>query len=135
MPAFGDNSLMQLDTCDERLQALALEAIEHFDFSVLEGERGELRQNEMVDANPPLSHLRWPNSKHNCPESGQKSRAFDLAPWPLDWKDEERFILLAGFLLGLAARMGIPIRWLPDPDRVFKITGFRDLGHFELVED
>jgi hypothetical protein len=133
MPHFSNHSLTQLDTCDTRLIELAFEAIEHVDFRVMEGERGEARQNEMADAG--ASHLRWPHSSHNCPEPGQRSRAFDFAPWPLDWKDEERFIHVAGFMRGLAARMGIPILWLPDPDGVFRLTGFRDLGHIQLRED
>lgn len=122
-----------LRTCDSRLQDLAWVGIRYFDFSVLEGERGEERQN-LLFANG-LSLLRWPDSCHNCP-NGEKSRAFDLAPYPIDWSDEKRFYALGGFLMGLAERMRIPLRWGGDWDGDWTFTDqyFHDLGHFEIME-
>jgi peptidoglycan L-alanyl-D-glutamate endopeptidase CwlK len=135
MPSFSNHSLIQIDTLDERLQALCFEVIEYLDFRVIEGARDEARQNEMADADPPLSHLRWPHGKHNCPDPGQKARAFDGAPWPIDWKDTARFIAFGSFVRGVAVRMGIPIIWGGDwdGDWSFKDQRFHDLGHIELI--
>jgi peptidoglycan L-alanyl-D-glutamate endopeptidase CwlK len=125
--------LRELRTCDPRLQDLAWIAIRFFDFTVLEGARDEARQ-ELYFANG-LTQLHWPDSRHNCPD-GEKSRAFDLAPWPIDWRDENRFYALGGYLRGLAERMRIPLRWGGDWDGDWTFTDqhFHDLGHFELME-
>lgn len=135
MPNFGNKSLVQLDTLDERLQALLWEAIEYIDFTVIQGARSkELQTRYYRDGK---SRVQWPNSKHNCPEPGQVSRAADLAPYPIDWDDTRRFYALGGFLRGLAIKMDIPIRcgfdW--DGDWSFSDQRFDDLGHVELLED
>ena len=133
MPHFGTSSLTALDSCDERLQALFFEVVEHFDCSILEGERGEVQQNKMANADPPRSHLYWPSSKHNC----NPSLALDAAPYPIEWEDTARFYAFGGFVLGVAARMGIPIRWGGDwdGDWLFADQRFHDLGHFEIMGD
>jgi len=63
MAHFGTRSLIELDTCDERLQALFFEVIEYFDCSILEGARSKDRQDEMLAQGK--SKLPWPLSKHN----------------------------------------------------------------------
>ena len=49
MPKFGSRSKSRLKTCDTRLQDLFNEVIKHVDCSVLEGHRGEERQNKFYD--------------------------------------------------------------------------------------
>ena len=61
------------------------------------------------------------SSDHNC----YPSRAVDVAPWPLDWDDEKRFIEFSHYVRGFAANMKIPILWGGDWD-------FQDLAHWYL---
>ena len=62
------------------------------------------------------------------------SRAVDVAPYPIDWSDRERFTYFAGFVKGIASQMGIDIIWGGDwdNDTDLKDNGFDDLVHFEL---
>ena len=64
------------------------------------------------------------------------SRAVDIAPWPIDWSDMERFRFLGGVVLGVAGCRGLRIRWGGDwdGDGSFKDQNFNDLPHFELLE-
>jgi peptidoglycan L-alanyl-D-glutamate endopeptidase CwlK len=119
---FGATSLMRLSTCDEKLKEILFEAIKHFDFTVLEGHRGEAAQNLAVQQG--RSQTPWPTSKHNS----MPSKAVDIAPYPIDWKNIERFKELGALIKKVAAEKKIKIRWGGD----FK--SFKDYPHFELVE-
>jgi len=125
---------VQIDTVDERLQALLWEAIEYIDFKVIQGERSKALQD--LYHREGRSRKPWPFSRHNCP-NGEQSRAVDIAPWPIDWEEANRFYALGGFLRGLAAKMGVPLRcgfdW--DGDWCFRDQTFHDLGHFEILEE
>ena len=129
MPKFGSRSLVALATVEPRLVAVLDEVIKHFDFSVLEGHRGEVQQNAAFDRG--ASKLKWPDGCHNS----IPSRAVDLAPWPIDWKDIQAFIYLAGFVVGIGASMGVEIRsgadW--DGDREMDDERWRDFGHLEII--
>jgi hypothetical protein len=100
-----------------------------FPCKVTEGFRDEARQKMLFDKG--LSHLTFPNSRHNK----QPSEAVDAYPIPIDWKDRERFVLFAGFVLGVAATKGIKLKWGGDWDMDFQVkdNNFDDLGHFELI--
>jgi peptidoglycan L-alanyl-D-glutamate endopeptidase CwlK len=128
MPSFSNASLREIATLDSRLQELLKEAIKHFDFKVLEGFRSKERQNQLFEEKK--TKVLFPNSRHNI----YPSRAVDIAPWPIDWNDSERFVYLAGFLMGLAATRSLDLRWGGDwdGDTEVKDETFRDLGHFEL---
>lgn len=134
MATFGTASLAQLATCEDRLQRVMHAAIEHMDFTVLEGHRGQAAQDAAVAAGN--SKTPWPTSKHNA----TPSRAVDVAPYPVDWSDREaarqRFALLAGFVLACAATLGIRLRWGGDwnGNQDTRDESFRDLPHFELVD-
>lgn len=45
--------------------------------------------------------------KNGGTHSTVPSRAVDIAPYPVDWADKERFVLLAGFVLGVARANGL----------------------------
>ena len=117
-----------LDTLHPDLRLVIETAMRYADFTVLEGHRDEARQNLMKREGK--SQLAWPHSKHN----GVPSHAVDVAPWPIDWSDNERFVLLAGIVMGCAAALDVPLRWGGDWDRDGRMRDerFRDLGHFEL---
>jgi peptidoglycan L-alanyl-D-glutamate endopeptidase CwlK len=133
MPVFSKSSLSQLDTCDPRIQDVMKKVITVFDFTVLEGFRGEEAQNRAYARG--FSQVRWPQGKHNS----TPSKAVDLAPYPIDWSNSEaarqRFVYLAGWVMATAASMGIKLRYGGDwdGDRDTRDEKFRDLGHFELI--
>ena len=99
------------------------------DFTICCGHRNEADQDEAFHMG--LSKKHWPESKHNR----EPSEAIDIAPWPIDWKDENAFYHLAGIVRAEAKRLGLPIRWGGDWDGDFDLQDqtFMDLGHFELL--
>lgn len=129
MPSFGAKSLAKLDTCDRRLQEICSLVIDNYDFTILEGHRSNERQDELFRQGK--SKLQAGESKHNA----SPSLAVDLAPYPIDWDNTERFYLLAGFMFQGAAELDIRLRWGGDWSRDWIHTdqSFHDLPHFEVV--
>ena len=129
MARFSKHSLKHLRTLHSDLQEVLYEAIKYFDFKVLEGKRGRQRQNDLYESGK--SHLTYPKSKHNK----EPSEAVDIAPYPIDWNDRERFTLLAGFVLGIGKVKGIELIWGGDWDRDYTVSDnkFDDLPHIELL--
>ena len=130
MPRFGSRSKKRLATCDDRLQGLFKEVVKHFDCSVIQGHRGKADQNNAFDEG--RSKLRYPDGNHNA----VPSKAVDVAPYPIDWSDRDRFHYFSGFVLGIASQMGLKIRWGGDWDRDTQVKDnkFDDLPHFEIRE-
>ena len=130
MPKFSKKSLSKLETCDKRLQDLFLRVVKKFDCTILEGHRSKDRQNKLFDEGK--SKLKYPKGKHNS----LPSKAVDVAPYPIDWNDRERFTYFAGYVLGIAYQMGLKIRWGGDWDMDTKVkdNNFDDLPHFEIKE-
>ena len=130
MPRFGSRSINRLKTCDQKLQELFYEVVKHFDCSILEGHRGEEGQNKAYADGK--SKVKYPNGKHNK----FPSVAVDVAPYPIDWSDRDRFHYFSGFVLGVAKQMGMNIRWGGDwnQDTKTKDNKFDDLVHFEIKE-
>ena len=130
MPRFGKRSISRLKTCDQKLQELFYEVVKHFDCSIIEGHRGEERQNKAYADGK--SKVKYPNGKHNQ----NPSIAVDVAPYPIDWSDRDRFHYFGGFVLGVAKEMGMNIRWGGDwnQDTETKDNKFDDLVHFEIKE-
>ena len=128
MPRFGKRSIGRLQTCDQKLQELFYEVVKHFDCSIIEGHRGEERQNKAFADGK--SKVKYPNGKHNQ----IPSIAVDVAPYPIDWSDRDRFHYFGGFVLGVAKEMGMNIRWGGDwnQDTHTKDNKFDDLVHFEI---
>ncbi len=131
MPHFSNTSLKRLQSCDERLQRLFQSVVQRFDCTVLEGHRTRDRQDAAFARG--ASTLQWPASKHNA----LPSLAVDVAPWPIDWDDRDRFHLFGGVVLGTAQAMGLDIRWGGDwdGDTATQDNVFDDLVHFELREE
>ena len=128
MAKFGTRSKQRLSTCDNRLQEIFNEVIKHVDCAVLEGHRSEERQNKLLKEGK--TKVAYPKGRHNS----FPSLAVDVAPYPIDWKDRERFHLFAGFVLGVASGMGITLRWGGDWNMNFEVDDnkFDDFPHFEL---
>ncbi len=128
---FSRRSLKELSTCHPELQRLFKEVIKEFDCSVLGGYRSDEEQEEFFRKG--YSKLRGGQSKHNH----HPSLAIDVAPYPIDWKNIERFIYFAGYVKGMSRQMGIKIRWGGDwdSDNFMKDQSFNDLPHFELIKN
>lgn len=126
----------RLATCDPRLRVVIRAAVAQslMDMTVTEGHRPEALQNQYFDEGK--SRVRYPNGKHNA----QPSKAVDVAPYvngALSY-DQRHCCFLAGVILGIAASLGIKLRWGGNWDRDGEpVTDqdFQDLVHYELVEE
>jgi peptidoglycan L-alanyl-D-glutamate endopeptidase CwlK len=127
MPRFGTESNNKLVTCHPMLQRLFSEVVKYFDCTILEGHRSLKRQKELIAQ----GKSKTMNSKH-CTVP---SLAADVAPYPIDWNDLQRFYFFAGVVKGIATQLGITIRWGGDwdSDTEVKDNTFNDLVHFELI--
>lgn len=132
MPHFSGRSQAHLMQCHHKLQQVFNEVIKHFDCTVTCGHRGETEQNLLYFSTPQRTKVRWPNSRHNK----VPSIAVDVTPYPVDYNDRERQTLFAGFVLGIAAGMGIDLVWGGDWDDDTEVDDnkFDDFPHFQLEE-
>ncbi len=110
------------------MQSLFNEVVKHFDCRVIGGHRGEELQQRYFALKK--TKVQFPNSKHNP----MPSLAVDVIPYPVNWKDKERFYYFAGFVKGVASQMGLKIRWGGDWDSDTDLHDqtFMDLPHFEM---
>jgi peptidoglycan L-alanyl-D-glutamate endopeptidase CwlK len=130
MPRFGKRSRERLKGVDAELLNVLNEVVKYFDITVIEGLRSQERQNELVAQGKSKTKF----GKH------VQGRAVDIAPYPIDWDARDDFHYLGGFVLGIAAKMGVDIRWGGDWNASSKFQGkrttkdnsFDDLVHFEL---
>ena len=133
MPRFGKRSKERLKGVDAKLQNVLNEVVKYFDITIIEGLRSQERQNELVAQGKSKTKF----GKH------VDGKAVDLAPYPIDWKARDDFHYLGGFVLGMAASMGIKIRWGGDwnasslfkGQRTTKDNNFDDLVHFEILDE
>ena len=128
MPKFGKKSTKRLLTCHKDLIRVFNEVINHIDCSVLEGHRGQERQDRLFDEGK--TQVKYPHGRHNA----IISNAIDVTPYPVDWEDRERQTLFAGFVLGIAKSMDINLRWGGDWDGDWQVQDnkFDDFPHFEI---
>jgi peptidoglycan L-alanyl-D-glutamate endopeptidase CwlK len=130
MPKLGKRSKSRLEGVDHRLIMVLEEVVKFFDITVIEGKRSQDRQDELVRQGKSKTKF----GKH------VKGLAVDIAPYPIDWNARDDFHYLGGFVLGVAAKMGINIRWggdwssssLAQEARTTKDNNFDDLVHFEI---
>ncbi len=130
MPVFSKTSLERLSTCHPDLVRLFQEVIRIQDCTILCGHRTEAAQNAALQGG--RSKTPWPRSKHNT----VPSLAVDAAPFPVDWSSRRRFDHFAGVVRGVAAQLGIRVRWGGDWNGNFDPDDqtFHDLPHFELEQ-
>ena len=136
MPSFSDKSASRLATCHPDLRAVLEEVIKYRDCTIIEGVRTVEQQTEYVRT----GKSRTMASKHLVQPDGW-SHAVDVAPWPIDWEDHNRFSFFAGYVAAVADAMlvagtiGHRIRWGGDWDSDGNIRehSFSDKPHFELV--
>lgn len=127
---FSKKSLEKLSTAHPDLQKIYHELIKVMDVTILEGLRSKERQEELVRT----GFSKTLNSKHLKQPDGY-SHAVDAVPFPIDWKDTERFAYMCGMIRGIAQQLNIKVRvgcdW--DSDGVIKDHSFLDYPHTELL--
>lgn len=139
MPTFGTHSEQMLADAHPDLVRVFRAVIQHADCTVLNSIRTieEQRRNVAKGLSKTMA------SKH-LPGPDGKAHAVDVAPYPQHWTDtrdanmtrwEVEQVYFAGFVMGIAALMDVPLRWGGDwnQDRLDVGAGFRDLDHFELT--
>ena len=124
MPRFGRRSKERLKGVDARLVNVANELIKLMDVTVIEGLRSQERQNELVAQGKSKTKF----GKHVA------GKALDLAPYPIDWDDRERFHYMGGLIRGIGHSLGVDVRWGGDWDSDGEIAdnNFDDLVHVEI---
>jgi len=129
MAYFGRTSTARLATAHPDMQRLFQKVVGSYDCTIICAFRNEEAQETAYRTG--MSGVRWPKSKHNQ----TVSRAVDVAPWPLDWQDMDRFYHFGGYVKAVAQGMDLRIRWGGDwdGDLDFKDQNFHDLPHFELL--
>lgn len=136
MYAWGPVSKANYQTLHRKLQTIADRVLEYRDATITEGHRNADRQNHLF--NTGKSKVRWPDSKHNA----YPSRGMDLLPYPFKpewWSVKEHWdfwVQWGSFVVGVAAGLGIRLRWGFDWDQDFDLKDqtFYDGPHFELDE-
>lgn len=129
MPSFGAKSLKKLNTCHPDIIKVMNEAIKHMDFTVLYGTRTVAEQQALYAQGRTKPGAIVTNkdgvnkkSKHNY----LPSLAIDIAPWPIDWNDIERFKELSEVVKKAAKDMGVAIQWGGDWETL------KDWPHWEI---
>jgi len=130
---WGRKSKRVLKELDPRLQTLMTRVRDEVaDISLISGHRDCDEQNTLFEVG--ASTLRWPDSKHN--KRPALAVDFQPAPYPVNEKLWGALGYAAGRAFGIAAEMGIKIRWGGDWDGDGDVTDqkFDDLFHIELVD-
>lgn len=132
MARYGRRSRDNLDGVHPLLVDWAMELVTIMDNSVIDGVRSLTEQAMYVS----MGVSKTMESLHLIQSDGY-AHAVDLAPYPVDLKDHRRFQILGGAGIALAHKMNLPItwggRWNPDDDQ-FKLPGFNDMGHFQIMQ-
>jgi len=125
MPHFGKKSRERLKGVDSSLVNVLDEAVKLMDITVIEGLRSQARQDRLLASG--ATKVKY--SKH------LEGKAVDVAPYPIDWSDRDRFHYMGGMIRGIGQQMGINIRFGADwdSDGETKDNNFDDLVHIELV--
>ncbi len=131
---YGTASMQKLEECDDRLQQVFRRVAEYWNTTILEGHRSVERQQALFNSTPQRSKLDGINKKSN--HNYFPSKAIDAAPYPIQWRDVERFKAFAGSVVFIGQHMGYKIRWGGDWDRDYDQhdQDFNDLVHFEVLD-
>lgn len=128
---WSKESRSRRDECHPDLQRLADEVLRHWDCAITCGHRGQAEQEKAFRTGN--SRSRWPDGKHNK----IPSLAIDMVPLvhgEQNWSTKVCRVF-GGFVMGVAASLGISIRYGGDwdGDRDPNDQTLNDLVHFELL--
>ena len=126
MYKFGKRSRERLKGVDARLVNVLNELIKIMDVTVIEGLRSAERQQELLKKG--ATKVKY--SKH------MEGKAVDIAPYPIDWDDRDRFHYMGGMIRGIAKQLNVNVRWGGDwdSDGEVKDNNFDDLVHIEIKD-
>ena len=124
MPRYGKVSRKRLKGVNTKLVNVLNELIKIMDVTIIEGLRTKERQEELLKRG--ATKVKY--SKH------MEGKAVDVAPYPVNWDDRERFHYMGGMVRGIGQQLGTKIRWGGDwdSDGEIKDNNFADLVHIEL---
>ena len=124
MYRFGKRSKARLKGVKPELVNVLNELVKIMDVTIIEGLRTEERQKQLVASGASKTKF----SKH------LEGKAEDIAPYPIDWEDRDRFHYMGGMIRGIAKQLNVNVRWGGDwdSDGETKDNGFDDLVHVEL---
>lgn len=144
MPVLSKKSKERLSTCHPKLIKVMERVIKRTDYTVLFGHRPEAEQFELFKKGRKLFNGKWvkvgktvtdrdgktKKSEHNY----LPSHAIDIAPYPIDWNNLDRFEALKDIVFEEAAVEGIKLVWGADWDGDGNIAehSLQDYPHFEL---
>lgn len=135
MPIFNKASLAKLETCHPDLQTVMHEAIKVTDFTVIYGTRTIAEQQKLyaqgrTEKGAIVTHVDGvkKKSKHNY----TPSLAVDVAPYPIDWKDIQRFKDLGKLVLEIATKLKAEGKITSDIVWGGNWKSFKDYPHFEI---
>lgn len=146
MARFGKKSQDVINTLHPDLQKICNEVIKHIDYSSLEGARPDETQYKYFKEGKSKLDGITKKSKHQVTIKEPLSKAVDVAPYPIDFKNKDkakaRFYFLAGYffqaseMLYEAGEITHKLRWGGDwdSDKEFQDQSFDDLPHFELLK-
>ena len=124
MPHFGKKSKERLKGVDNKLIKVLNELIKIMDVTIIEGVRSSERQEKLLKQG--ATKVKY--SKH------MEGKAVDLAPYPIDWDDLERFYYMGGMIRGIGKELGINVRWGCEwhSDGNIRDQSFNDIVHVEI---
>jgi peptidoglycan L-alanyl-D-glutamate endopeptidase CwlK len=105
MPKFSSRSLKARKELHPLLQEIVDAAIKEIDFVILDAQRGRAEQEYAFQSKK--SKARFGQSAHNY----TPAVAMDLVPYPIDWKDVNRFKSLQRVIMRIAKEKGVPLTW------------------------
>jgi len=153
MVTYGQRSQKAFDSCHPDLQKILLyiKDVLGIDHSVLCGHRGEKEQNSLFYAEPPRTHVKWPDSAHNP----LPSEAVDVVPYTkvpgrfggIHWHDKDPKVkeayyremvrFAAIFQMVALLKFGIKTIWGGDWDKDWSVMDnkFNDYPHHQLSKE
>jgi len=126
---FGKVSMQRLEGIHPLLVDFAFRVVTIMDCTVVSGVRTLATQRQYV-----ASGASKTMDSYHLIQSDGYGHAVDLAPYPIDWDDLNRFYALYGVGLAVAHEMGIPVTWGGDwdSDGKFDDQTFFDLPHWQI---
>jgi len=123
---FSKRSLDNLKGVHPDMVKLMKEAIKTtpIDFTIIEGVRTTARQLELYKAKKSRCDGIYKKSNHQVKKDGY-GYAVDVVPYPVDWNNINRFILLSKHIKSVANKLGIKISYGGD-------WTMKDFPHWEL---
>ena len=111
---FDAGSAKRLNQAHPLLQKLMNAARDKVEFVILDSQRGRAAQEYAFKKGH--SKVHFGNSAHNWSPSVAVDIAPGTNPAKINWNRKGDFIALGKVIVPLAKQMGIPIRWLGDPN-------------------